>query len=269
MNEEQRTFINSVGAASSDKVFVKVTGREGINLEPYSLNRIQLVEAVTGTLHVMVNDREYFVPEGYACWIPSNTVHALTSCNRRIVLRFFFFSPEDAADSKADNFSVHYVCPWASTNFRFIVGYGPVISRDDTELYAFCLSFFHTFRKEERQVMLPLRGIDADTPPTLRKAMAYLHVHLADNVKVEDTAKAAGVSPRTLSRLFSEAGTTFSDYLCYQRVIRALELMADNTMALKEVAYATGFSTPANFNRAFKQVMGVPPSEMRKRQSNS
>jgi AraC-like DNA-binding protein len=32
------------------------------------------------------------------------------------------------------------------------------------------------------------------------------------------------------------------------------------------VAYATGFSTPANFNRAFKQVMGVPPSEMRRRQ---
>jgi len=42
--------------------------------------------------------------------------------------------------------------------------------------------------------------------------------------------------------------------------------MADNTMPIKEIAYDTGFSSPANFNRAFKQVMGMPPSEMRRKQ---
>ena len=266
MNEEQRAYIDYVNTAARDKVIVKVTGREGIDLGPYSINRTQLVEAVTGTLHVKVDGQEYFVPKGYACWMPSNTVHALTSCNRRIVLRFFFFSSEDVSDGGADHFSVHYVCPWASTNFRFIAQKAPFISRGEHDLYAFCLSFFHTFRKEERQMMLPIRGIDADTPSTLRKVMDYLRNHLADNVKVEDAAKAAGISSRTLGRQFSEAGTTFSEYLSYQRIISALELMADKTKTLKEVAYDTGFSTPANFNRAFKQVMGVAPSEMRRRQ---
>lgn len=266
MNEEQQTFIHRVDESSCDKVMVKVTGREGIDLNPHCHDCIQLVEAVTGTLHVMVNGREYFVPEGYACWIPRGTLHALSSRNRRIALRIFYFLSEDDTDSDADDFSVRYVCPWAATNFRFIADHAPVISKDDSGLFNFCLSFFSMFRREERQIMLPLRGIGADTPSTLRKAMAYLHVHLADNVKVMDAAKAAGISSRTLGRLFNEAGTTFSDYLCYQRIISALELMADKTMSLKEVAYDTGFSTPANFNRAFKQVMGVAPSEMRKRQ---
>ena len=128
------------------------------------------------------------------------------------------------------------------------------------------ISFFRTFRKEERRLVLPLRGINADTPPTLRKAMAYIHTHLADDIMLEDAAKASDTSSRTLSRLFSDVDTTFSDFLRYQRVIRSLELMADNTMTIKEIAYDTGFSTPGNFNRSFKQVMGIAPSEMRRRQ---
>ena len=265
MNEEQQSFIKRVDHASPDKVIVKVTGREGIDLSPHCHSCIQLVEAVTGTLRVTVCGREYFVPEGYACWIPSDVKHALTSHNRRIALRIFYF-PHDKATVNVDSFSVHYVSPWASVNFRFIAGHGPVIDSATNDLYTFCLSFFYTFRKEEQWVELPLRGIDAATPPPLRKAMAYIHTHLAEDVKLEGAAQAAGISPRSLSRLFSDDDTTFSDFLRYQRIIRSLELMADNTMSLKEIAYDTGFSTPANFNRSFKMVLGIAPSEMRRRQ---
>lgn len=265
MNKEQLSFIQSVDHASQGEVIVKVTGREGIDLAPHSHKLVQLVEAVTGTLRVTVGEREYFVPEGYACWIPSGMLHALTSHNRRIALRIFYFQRGSNGDA-TDTFSVHYVCPWAAANFRFIADYGPAISAGADGLYDFCLSFFHTFRKEERRLELPLRGINANTPPTLRKAMAYIHTHLADDILLEDAASAAGISPRSLSRLFSDVDTTFSDFLRYQRVIRSLELMADNTMTIKEIAYDTGFSTPGNFNRSFKQVMGMAPSEMRRRQ---
>ena len=96
--------------------------------------------------------------------------------------------------------------------------------------------------------------------------MAYIHTHLSDDIMLEDAACSAGVSPRSLSRLFNDVDTTFSDFLRYQRIIRSVELMADNTMTIKEIAYDTGFSTPGNFNRSFKMVMGMSPSEMRRRQ---
>ena len=266
MNEEQERFIQSVDNSSADKVIVKNTGREDINLPPHSHDCIQLVVMVCGTLHVTVNGRDYFVPDGYACWIPRGAVHALTSNNRHIALRIFYFLPKNEEEMADGTFSVHYVCPWASVNFQFIADYGPVIGSDDSGLHDFCLSFFRTFRKEERQIVLPLKGIDAGTHPILRKAMLYLHNHLSDNVKMEQAAKAAGVSLRTLSRLFNEADTTFSNYLCYQRIIRSLELMAENSMTIKEISYNVGFSSPVNFNRAFKQVMGVTPSEMKRKQ---
>ena len=87
MNEEQRSFIPCIDTASTGRVIVKDTGREGIDLAPHRHNCTQLVETVTGTLRVTVGEREYFVPEGYACWIPHSTTHALASNNRRIALQ--------------------------------------------------------------------------------------------------------------------------------------------------------------------------------------
>lgn len=130
-------FIRLVDNGSPDKVMVKSTGREGIDLAPHSHNCIQLVETVAGTLRVTVGEREYFVPEGYACWIPRGMVHSLTSHNRRIALRIFYFLSESDVKVADDVFSVHYVCPWAMANFRFIAGYGPVITKDDSGLLGF------------------------------------------------------------------------------------------------------------------------------------
>lgn len=246
-------------------VIIKVTGREGVDLAPHHHHCIQIVETVAGSLRVTVGAREYFVPEGYTCWIPSGMRHSLTSNNRKITLRIFYFQLPVDNDKTYKTFSVLYVCPWARANLSFIAKRGPTIDGSDPALHSFCLSFFETFHKVERQLSLPLRGMGSESSPALRKAMTYLHTHLADNVKADDVARAVGVSTRTLSRMFSESGTTLSDYLCYQRVIRSLELMVDNTLSIKQIAYDTGFSSPANFNRAFKQVTGLPPKEMRQR----
>ena len=265
MNEEQENFIRQVEQVGKGKVLIKVTGREGVDLAPHSHHCIQVVETIAGSLRVTVGAREYFVPEGYTCWIPSGMMHALASNNRKINLRIFYFQLPDDKVKTFESFSVLYVCPWARANLSFIAKRGPVVDEGDAALHSFCLSFFETFHRVERQLSLPLRGIDTESSPVLRKAMDYIHKHLADNVRASDAAHAAGISTRTLSRLFSESGTTLSNYLCYQRIIRSLELIADNTLSIKQIAYDTGFSSPANFNRAFKQVMGLPPKEMRLR----
>ena len=265
MNEEQESFIRQVEQVGKGKVLIKVTGREAVDLAPHSHHCIQVVETIAGSLRVTVGAREYFVPEGYTCWIPSGMMHALASNNRKISLRLFYFQLPDDKGKTFESFSVLYVCPWARANLSFIANRGPVVDEGDAALHTFCLSFFETFHRVERRLSLPLRGIDSESSPVLRKAMAYIHKHLADNVRASDAAHAVGVSTRTLSRLFSESGTTLSNYLCYQRIIRSLELIADNTLSIKQIAYNTGFSSPANFNRAFKLVMGLPPKEMRLR----
>lgn len=41
--------------------------------------------------------------------------------------------------------------------------------------------------------------------------------------------------------------------------MRSIELLTDGKMNIQEIAYATGFSSPNNFNRVFKQIVGLPP----------
>ena len=47
------------------------------------------------------------------------------------------------------------------------------------------------------------------------------------------------------------------------RLKRAIELMADGSVSLTQVAYDSGFSDPLYFSKCFKQKYGVPPSEYR------
>lgn len=43
-------------------------------------------------------------------------------------------------------------------------------------------------------------------------------------------------------------------------VNRAIELFSDGGKTMKQIAYETGFSTPNNFNRVFRQITGTSPS---------
>lgn len=262
MNNEQKGFIDKVNNAKDAEIFIKDTGREGIDLPPHKHRRTQVVLTLQGTLHVKVSEREYFVPEGHVCWIPSDMTHSLSSNNRRIALRIYYVSLQSTGKSPADEFAVFNLSQWASVNLSFMASHGSQISIENEGLHEFCMSFFQLFPDVEQKYVLPLRGIGIGTDKTLRDALDYIHFHLAENIRQEEVASAVGTSSRTLSRLFNEAGISFSGYLSYQRIITALELMADHAMTMREIAYATGFSAPANFNRTFKQVMGCSPSEM-------
>ncbi len=78
-------------------------------------------------------------------------------------------------------------------------------------------------------------------------------------------AAIAGVSPRQLDRLFARhRGTTFrADYLRL-RLDHADRLIRQSTLSLSEIAYATGFSSPSHFSRAYATRFGHSPSASRR-----
>jgi methylphosphotriester-DNA--protein-cysteine methyltransferase len=57
----------------------------------------------------------------------------------------------------------------------------------------------------------------------------------------------------------------FADYVINLRVRTSLNLLRDTEQNLTQVAMNCGFSTSAAFNRAFKKVTGMMPSEYRKK----
>ena len=78
-------------------------------------------------------------------------------------------------------------------------------------------------------------------------------------------AKALGLSERTLQRRLSDEQTSFAQLLDEVRTELARMYLADDKLAIFEVAFLLGYSEPSAFNRAFRRWTGKTPSEFRAR----
>lgn len=82
-------------------------------------------------------------------------------------------------------------------------------------------------------------------------------------VRIHRVARELGCSRQTLYRRLKSEGITFAELVDGFRRRRALELVADRGLSVKEIAYRLGFSDPASFSRAFKRWTGASPQALR------
>lgn len=101
-------------------------------------------------------------------------------------------------------------------------------------------------------------------PETVRRAVAYLESHLAENIAVTDVAAAAFVTPRALQLAFRRhLRTTPLEYLRRLRLAAAHEELvggsAGDGLTVAAVARRWGFSHPGRFAVAYRAAYGCAP----------
>lgn len=75
------------------------------------------------------------------------------------------------------------------------------------------------------------------------------------------TAKAAGVQTRTLQRKLSKSGRAFRELVDRVRSRKAAELLDDELLRIRDVAFALGYADAAHFSRAFRRWTSMTPAE--------
>jgi AraC-like DNA-binding protein len=81
---------------------------------------------------------------------------------------------------------------------------------------------------------------------------------------VEDICRELGISSSYLREAFSAAlGTSPKVYLTQVRIEKARLLLADKSAPIHEVARIVGYRQTVSFEKAFKKLVGVPPSKFR------
>lgn len=101
--------------------------------------------------------------------------------------------------------------------------------------------------------------------PMIRRAITYIHVHLADPLTLSRIAGGIRVSPSYLSRTFNqETGESISCFISKVRVDKAAELLAFSDMSVQNIAAYVGFSDLNYFSRCFKKYKKVTPTEYRR-----
>jgi len=87
-----------------------------------------------------------------------------------------------------------------------------------------------------------------------------------ENFGSVELSKAAGMNQRKIREVLkSETGKTISQFIRDVRLTKAMEMLCEGDLTAAEVAYKTGFGSPAYFNTCFHEFFGFPPGEVRKR----
>jgi AraC family transcriptional regulator len=98
----------------------------------------------------------------------------------------------------------------------------------------------------------------------LRRVLAYVEEHLAEDITVADLANVACLSIFHFTRAFAGAmGVPPHRYVSRRRLESAKAMLATGRASLSEIALESRFSSQSSFTRAFRRATGMTPAEYR------
>jgi AraC-like DNA-binding protein len=114
---------------------------------------------------------------------------------------------------------------------------------------------------------LSITGSDTRAPIApyrLRRAKQYLTDNLSSEIRLEDVAAAAGLSPYHFCRQFKQAtGVSPLRYVLEMRIERARRLIVDTDNSIVDVSLSLGFSSQSHFTVIFRKLTGLTPRRYR------
>ena len=138
-----------------------------------------------------------------------------------------------------------------------------------------------TWRKKEGQGMLRVLGIalleeyirmakegleEENRESPHARGRRYLEDHFGEDECLKGAARAAGITPQHLIRLFRQHyQVTPGRHLWQTRVERGAGLLAATGLTVSEIADRCGFKNPFHFSRLLRKMQGLSPRQLRQR----
>ena len=89
------------------------------------------------------------------------------------------------------------------------------------------------------------------------------------DVSLDQAAEAMGMSAFYFSRFFRTSyNQTVLEYLTAYRIDRAVELLQQTDIPVREIAVRVGYTDANYFTKVFKRHLGVTPTEYRNHNAN-
>lgn len=230
-----------------------------INFTQYDMGINDIVLICPGDLHTIQQGSEAsFLIIQFSSDMLS-ILHELSSHSALIFRhRYLQYNPSDAESDRLVLLMKEFAAESDShTAFRQV------------RMYSILLRFFENLG--QRCIRLQEEdNIDmANLQPKATRQMAEACMYVAQNCKnpltLEDISLHMGISKSHFSHLFKQyTNMTFVDFLTAERIKQAQAMFLNPNALVVDIAFDSGFSSISSFNRAFKKITGMSPSEFRK-----
>ncbi|WP_022802458.1 AraC family transcriptional regulator [Deinococcus ficus] len=157
--------------------------------------------------------------------------------------------------------------------------------RDVLEMYfgprgeaIWCLTHKIPLRNAENDVV-GLVGVSRDVPASVERheeftrvaeALAYMHAHYGEPLRIPSLAARAGLSQDGFERLMRRVcHVTPQQFLIKVRLDAAVALLRDPGRSISDIAHSCGYTDHSAFARKFRAVTGITPQAYRARVLNA
>lgn len=221
----------------------------------------EIVIVTEGTLEMTVGNRKYSIRSGRGVFVSPFELHSFRSPNRN-KCHVLLFSKELAGyfhEFLQDKEMTSHIFSLSEESLRLSERVLPDMRNNanyftaQAVLSLLCLDIINSgsFVKKERC-----------TDDVIAKALAYINHNFANDLSLEAVANHIGIRPVTLSKSFSKRiGENFNAYVHFLRCNCAADMIKRSSHTMSEIAYLCGFGSIRSFNRNFKSIYGITPSE--------
>lgn len=223
-----------------------------------------------GRRHHIMQDSQYETEVGdFMIFAPYVMHHSFSEKDvpfRRIVLYFTedaIHAPELRAMLK-DASGLYHPSPKVSSSVHYIL---EALLREQYELGP-----LHDATMENllnSLLITIMRSVTVSKKPELKSRMSkvieYIETNYQKDIRLKDIAQEFYLSEYYLCHEFKKyTNRTIVQYLNTTRILNAQRLIMETDLNFTAIAENTGFSSLTHFNRTFKSIVGMSPSDFRK-----
>jgi AraC-like DNA-binding protein len=103
----------------------------------------------------------------------------------------------------------------------------------------------------------------------INKVYQFLMKNFHNDIHLNEVAELCNMTPNSFCRFFKmRAQKSLTQFINEIRIGHACKLLQSEDYSIADVCYASGFNNPTNFNKFFKTIKGMKPSEYRTKLNN-
>jgi len=135
------------------------------------------------------------------------------------------------------------------------------------KLFIDILSLISNSEKRKLSSIINLKKYAGNEGKRMSDIFKYTMDNFHKEITLSEVSDIANMTPNAFCRYFKQRTTkTFVNFLIDIRIGNACKLLTkNNDLSITEISYKSGFNNLANFNRKFKSVKGVTPSDYKKK----
>lgn len=218
----------------------------------------ELILVEEGQIELNVGDSTYLVTKRHSFLISPHQHHDIKSLPHSVLI-IFIFSPELVEDFYQQSKNHVFSHPILKIPTQLLNASKEILLTPSSTYKKKALLYNYIDRYLNNSNLVPKNNIN-DT--VIEDVRAYIEDNFTTPITLKNLSTELGYSYNYLSGLINkELNISFNELLNSYRINRANDLLKNTNLTITEIAYLSGFQNLRSFNRNFKLIQSISPTE--------